>query len=445
VIEQKQLVPNGAALDSPADHDRTPMRSENSNPGSTLAALPAPNEADDDFVIHIVRGIRADVLTDDAEALWSEPDPKDWTARGFDRPAASSRANPSAADRPPQVGGVRAWFRLTARKSPRVGNPTAEGREQRTPRRTATTNVLRAWMRGRFKVPSRRLMLAASCGIAAWLVPPSAIHLGMSTPTAGAVQVQHSIESTDAAAPREESTGAMPSFDTTWEGARRVLSRLNPFASPGAGTVLPAPIPAEPAASTVASAGARPRRERVSHPPRKPSDAGTAAATPLPNTPARDEVRPDIANEPLSEPAPVPVDLAGTSPARVSPKIDDAAPLMAEPGERHTSAPPEWPARNTYVYDASDASVTPPRPLAKLLYGMSSDKGRDTAPVAVLVNEDGSVSSVRAERALRTMAESLAVMSAISVVKGWRFEPAMKGDMPVRYRWIVWVGATGVR
>jgi hypothetical protein len=96
------------------------------------------------------------------------------------------------------------------------------------------------------------------------------------------------------------------------------------------------------------------------------------------------------------------------------------------------------------IYGKDDLEVTPPRPtVPRLLAGLhpSSPKVRlDALTIAVVVNADGSVDSVRGLVAPENISEVLLLTEALSAVKSWRFSPATRDGAPVRYRQIVPIG-----
>ena len=61
----------------------------------------------------------------------------------------------------------------------------------------------------------------------------------------------------------------------------------------------------------------------------------------------------------------------------------------------------------------------------------------DILTIAVVINRQGTVESVRAVNVPQNLAESIQLTNALSAVKSWRFHPATKRGVPVRYREIV--------
>ena len=87
------------------------------------------------------------------------------------------------------------------------------------------------------------------------------------------------------------------------------------------------------------------------------------------------------------------------------------------------------------TYDASDTTVTTPVLLSPLVPRPIAQP-RPDAPegfVRILVNEDGSVESVRSTVDPKTMGELIIITNALSMAKTWRFQPATKDGKPVRY------------
>jgi hypothetical protein len=93
------------------------------------------------------------------------------------------------------------------------------------------------------------------------------------------------------------------------------------------------------------------------------------------------------------------------------------------------------------IYGQDDSEVTPPRPIIhRLLAGLrpSSPNVRLNAlTIAVVVNADGSVDSVRGLVAPENISEVLLLTETLSAVKSWRFSPATRDGAPVKYRQIV--------
>jgi hypothetical protein len=96
-------------------------------------------------------------------------------------------------------------------------------------------------------------------------------------------------------------------------------------------------------------------------------------------------------------------------------------------------APPT--AIDERMYGVRDTDVTPP----ELLYpqhvkSWPSGSDADNLYVEIVVNEKGTVDSVRPWQPPQTIAEAVIVLRALSFAKTWRFHPAEKGGHPVKYR-----------
>jgi hypothetical protein len=108
-----------------------------------------------------------------------------------------------------------------------------------------------------------------------------------------------------------------------------------------------------------------------------------------------------------------------------APSEASAGPL-ARPGKV-----PEW-LYDERVYSSQDAGVVPPRPLQPLL---PRDAPRGVAPeqlgiVEFVVDQAGDVEVVALVRESGDIHESM----MLAVIKAWRFEPAMKDGLPVKFR-----------
>ena len=87
------------------------------------------------------------------------------------------------------------------------------------------------------------------------------------------------------------------------------------------------------------------------------------------------------------------------------------------------------------IYSPDDADVSPP--VAIRSPGIATDRGngsKNVSFVEILVSETGGVESARGQRQPATLGAALQSTTALSVVKTWRFRPALKNSQPVRYR-----------
>ena len=93
------------------------------------------------------------------------------------------------------------------------------------------------------------------------------------------------------------------------------------------------------------------------------------------------------------------------------------------------------------IYGKDDTDVQPPKALfPRLLKGLnpSSPNVRiDALTIAMVVSEDGTVESVHGLVAPQNISEGLLLTQALSAVKSWRFQPAVRDGEPVKYRQIV--------
>ena len=88
-----------------------------------------------------------------------------------------------------------------------------------------------------------------------------------------------------------------------------------------------------------------------------------------------------------------------------------------------------------------DIDVRPPSvvfpQLLSILRPTSPGVRLDALTIAIVVNADGTVDSVRGVNAPQNIGELVLLTQALSAVKSWRFSPATKDGSPVRYRHIV--------
>ena len=87
------------------------------------------------------------------------------------------------------------------------------------------------------------------------------------------------------------------------------------------------------------------------------------------------------------------------------------------------------------TYDVSNPDVTPPVLLTPVV-PRSIAQPRADAPsgaVRIVVNDDGTVASVRATVDPKTISDAILITNAVSQAKTWRFKPAFKHGKPVRY------------
>ena len=91
------------------------------------------------------------------------------------------------------------------------------------------------------------------------------------------------------------------------------------------------------------------------------------------------------------------------------------------------------------TYSANDETVSPPTVVypQSLSQTPTTTAREDVLIVEVLVNELGRVDWAKAIDHPRNLGESLVLTNALSATKTWRFNPAMKEGLPVKYRELI--------
>ena len=149
-----------------------------------------------------------------------------------------------------------------------------------------------------------------------------------------------------------------------------------------------------------------------------------------------------------------PLDLDSVSPldlkaSRVQPNSMSAA--SAPPDVPHPpDVPPSSVARggktiadfvvDRATYSASDVGVVPPATVyPQLLTVLAPGSYDGRATIEIVVNERGTVESVKAKNAppMHSLGEYLLMTMSLSATKSWRFLPALKDGRPVKYRTFV--------
>jgi hypothetical protein len=90
---------------------------------------------------------------------------------------------------------------------------------------------------------------------------------------------------------------------------------------------------------------------------------------------------------------------------------------------------------DTGIYSPDSAGVTPPVGLRPQISRQLPADTSQLVPVEILVGRDGTVEFVKLVGPPRDIRESM----LLSAIKAWRFTPAMKNGIPVKYRKTVWV------
>jgi hypothetical protein len=161
-----------------------------------------------------------------------------------------------------------------------------------------------------------------------------------------------------------------------------------------------------------------PSRPRNSAKPSSPQRQGTAASpSPQPEILSRSER--DGPTEPTSTPREErvePTNLKGNAP-----NASDSAEISPIEGR---------------IYSANDVEVVPPRLEDMQSLSAAPVELDQNGPILfdIVVNELGTLDSVKTTVIPRTLGQHIWMTNSLSVVKTWRFRPALKDGQPVRYR-----------
>ena len=148
------------------------------------------------------------------------------------------------------------------------------------------------------------------------------------------------------------------------------------------------------------------------------------------------------AEAPLAQPPslfPAPHEVAGIS----SPvgAVTPVAPVPSRGRPEAVTSTREASAVASHTYDTTDADVTPPSPMYTQLSGVLSPDTpgvrTEVLTISVVVDEHGTVKSVKPVNAPRDISEYLVLFRALSAVKSVQFRPATREGVPVPYRLIV--------
>jgi hypothetical protein len=93
-------------------------------------------------------------------------------------------------------------------------------------------------------------------------------------------------------------------------------------------------------------------------------------------------------------------------------------------------------------YDKTNAEVTAPVLLTPLSHvplppEIRREASSTDVAIQVTINEEGTVDIVKASVSPRTLGESILVYNGLSIAKTWRFHPASRNGLPVKYRLLV--------
>ena len=136
------------------------------------------------------------------------------------------------------------------------------------------------------------------------------------------------------------------------------------------------------------------------------------------------QLTPFISTERVQASGPAPIGYADVNPT-VETTREEALALARDNSAVDTSI----------IYSPDDADVSPP--VAIRSPGIATDRGnggKNVSFVEILVSETGRVESARGQRQPATLGAALQSTTALSVVKTWRFSPALKNSQPVKYR-----------
>jgi outer membrane biosynthesis protein TonB len=92
------------------------------------------------------------------------------------------------------------------------------------------------------------------------------------------------------------------------------------------------------------------------------------------------------------------------------------------------------------TYDARSAGVTAPKLLTPQVYRPfepAAPRSASGPAILIVVNEDGTVDTVKATFVPTTVGDNMLMTNALSVAKTWKFRPAEKDGLPVKYQLIV--------
>lgn len=202
------------------------------------------------------------------------------------------------------------------------------------------------------------------------------------------------------------------------------------------------PDPATPAEKLARSEPAPPPAPRSAPRVRPPQVSNRTAQGPTPPAPAQPPAAAAAAAPPAAR-----TEASAPSVSRPSEDVgrggasSRATPAAAAPVRSNAATARSSPIVSTAIYDGSNAGVIPPTPIMPQLLGFlhpSSPGVRfDALTIAVVVNADGTVESVKGVNEPQNVGESLLLTSALSVVKSWHFRPATKDGAPVKFRHIV--------
>jgi hypothetical protein len=234
-----------------------------------------------------------------------------------------------------------------------------------------------------------------------------------------------------------QASAPLVTHQPTASAAASVDSNQVAHAQPG-DVDLPSEPPAAPRQRAAAVAGKSPTAGVPA-----PLPSGAASAGRQPNTNVRTAASgPAAASRPAVVSAPPPSAAASAAGAQ-SPaaRVDGSGTAAAPPGPSGSQSQPAFVRADdaSRIYTVEDREVTPPALTAsqQLWRIPASPRPEDSMRVEVVVDEDGSVVSVKSVDPPASVADAAAVAMSLSAAKSWHFRPAIKDGRPVRYRQIV--------
>lgn len=173
----------------------------------------------------------------------------------------------------------------------------------------------------------------------------------------------------------------------------------------------------------------------------KSGDTPGAAVTPPTGVGARPRATSPATPAASVQPPEGTLDTSSALPDSIVPPPEAVVPSPAPDEVIAPSAPPVAAPPDPRIYDTTNADVLPPplvRPQAIApLNPEQQPPSPGTLALEIMVNEDGTVASVKATSKPTSLAQALDLYNASQFAKTWKFSPALKNGQPVKYRVIV--------
>jgi hypothetical protein len=159
--------------------------------------------------------------------------------------------------------------------------------------------------------------------------------------------------------------------------------------------------------------------------------ASQVPPAPPPRTPAPRQVEEPAFSKPL-----LPLLAFDLDPVPGPAQASSALPPEGRPNDLTIAEPP--PDDRT-IYSLDSPGIRPPvAPRPQIARELPASVSRDQlGRVEIVISKDGSVESAKLLTAPRNVSDGL----FLSVAKAWRFEPALKNDVPVRFRKTIWIAS----